>query len=388
MNEELKKALEKLENEFKTQQDELSKKADAIGAQSADYQEHKAQVVKSLADLTKQIEEVKAAINRAAAEQKAGEQKKEVSAERKAFREYLKHGTVMGELKANLQVSDNERGGFLVEPEMGEMIDTLQREVSAMRTLVNVQTITSGDALEAPTVTSKTAGATRRNEGTTSADASDVKFGSKRISVNWLDAVIPASQQALDDISGLEGMLSRFAADDFAITEGAEVLNGTGVGQARGLMTYAASDISQVVSGSSTTFTTAGLLELVGSLKTAYLAGSSFIANRATIFTHLFGLQDQDKRHYLVPDFRNGFQFTLLGFPLVEMPNMPDVAGNALPLAFGNFKRAYTWVERKQLSLFVDPYTARPFTKYIWSKRSGGDVVVKEAIKIQKIATA
>jgi HK97 family phage major capsid protein len=183
-------------------------------------------------------------------------------------------------------------------------------------------------------------------------------------------------------------MLARFAAEDFAITEGNEIINGTGVGQCRGLLTYATGDITQIVSGSNTTFTSTGLLSLVGGLKTAYRNGSSFIANRSTIFTHLFGLKDGEDNHYLVPDFRNGFQFTLLGFPIYEMPNLPDTAQNALPLVFGNFRRAYTFVERKQLSLFVDPYTARPFTKYIWSKRSGGDIVVKEAIKVCKISAS
>jgi HK97 family phage major capsid protein len=387
MNEELKKELEKLEALFKSQQAELSKKQDNLGAQSADYQEHKAQVVKSMAELAKSIDEIKAAMSRVPAQ---GEEKKvEVTKERKAFRDYLANGAgIASESKANLQVSDNTHGGFLVLPEIGEMIDQLQREGSPMRQIVNVVTINSGDALEAPTVTSKTAGATRRNETTTSTDNSNVKFGSKRIAANWLDAVIPASQQAIDDIAGLETMLARFAADDFNITEGNEILLGDGVEKCRGLMTYASTDIAQVVSGSNTTMTTTGLLNLVGALKTPYRNGSSFIANRSTIFGHLFGLQDGENRHYLVPDFRNGFQFTLLGFPVYEMPDLANVSQNALPLVFGNFRRAYTFVERKQLSLFVDPFTARPFTKYIWSKRSGGDVVVKEALKICKVSAA
>ena len=381
---ELKTALEGLEATFKTQQNELNTKLEKLGKDSADYLEHKAKAVDDMVDLTKSIDEIKAAMARAPA---AGEEgKKEDSKETKAFREYLKLGNDMApELKADLSVGDNERGGFLVTPEIGVMIDQLQREVSPMRSLVNVVTINSGDAVESPTTTSKTAGATRRNETTTSTDQSDVKWGQKRIAVNWLDAVIPATQQLQDDVPGLESMLAQFAVEDFAITEGAEVLNGTGVGQARGLMTYASTDIGQVSSGAAAAFTTTGLLSLVGELKTAYRAGSSFIANRSTIFTELFGLKDGENQHYLVPDFRNGFQFTLLGFPLVEMPDMADTAANALPLAFGNFRRAYNWVERKQLSLFVDPYTSRPFTKYIWSKRSGGDMVVNEAIKIQKI---
>ena len=386
---ELKTVLEKLEGTFVTQQKELDVKLKKLGEDSADYLAHKDQSVTAMLDVTKQIDEIKAAINRIPA-QKDSDAKKELTDERKAFQLHLATGTselksMDHELKTTLQVGDDERGGYLVTPEIGTLIDTLQQEISPMRSLVNVIQIMKGDALEAPTIVKKDAGATRRSELTTSTDASDIKFGNKRIAVTWLDAVVPASVQALDDIGGLETMLAQFAAEDFTITEGAEMINGNGVGQARGILDVGSTVISEVNSGAAATFTTTGLLSLVGALKPAYRGGASFIANRSSIFTYLFGLKDSDGQHYLVPDFRNGFSFNLLGFPLIEEPNMPDTAATATPLAFGNFRRAYNWVERKQLSLFVDPYTARPVTKYIWSKRSGGDVVVPEALKIQVI---
>lgn len=385
MNDELKKALEGLEGTFATQQKELGTKLEKLGQDSADYQEHKAKVVADMLEITKQIDEVKAAINRQAVEKQTKEV--EVTDERKALREYFAAGrNLSAEHKANLVVSDDSQGGYFVDPVMGATIDQIQREVSPMRGLVNVLTIGSGDAYEAPTIKNKTVGATRDGELADAEDNNTIAFGHKRISVNWLRAMVPASVQATDDIMGLESMIARMAAEDFAITEGNEILNGTAPMQAKGIMVN--SDISQIVSGAAAAFTTTGLLSLVGGLKTAYRAGSSFIANRSTIFTQLFGLKDGENQHYLVPDFRNGFQFTLLGFPLIEMPDMPDTAADALPLAFGNFRRAYTYVERKQLSLFVDPYTSHPVTKYKWAKRTGGDVVVPEALKIQKIAAS
>jgi HK97 family phage major capsid protein len=383
---ELKTALEGLESTFTEAQKEAGIKLQKLGEDSADYQEYKAKAVDDMLALTKSIDEIKAAMARAPAAN--AEEKKEASPELKAFYAYLKDGKdVSVEHKANLSVTDNERGGYLVNPEIGQLIDTLQREGSNMRNLVNVIQISSGDALESPTKTLKTAGATRRNEVTTSTDQSDIKWGHKRIATNWLDAVIPISQQLMEDVPSVQSDLARDAADDFNITEGAEMLNGTGVGEARGLMTFPTGTIAQISSGAAAAFTTTGLLNLVGGLKTAYTNGASFIANRATIYTNLFGLQNgaNNLEHYLVPDFRDGVQFRLLGYPLIEMPDMPTSAADALPLAFGNFKRAYNWVERKQLTLFVDPFTARPFTKLIWSKRSGGDVVVPEAIKIQKL---
>lgn len=379
---ELKTALEGLESTFTVAQKEMDVKLQKLGTDSADYQEYKAKAVADMVELTASIDEIKAAMNRQAAEAKTAEAP--MTEERKALIEYYKRGERMdGEKKSSLIVSDDSQGGYFVDPVMGATIDQIQREISPMRGLVNVVQISSGDALEAPTITNKTVGATRDGELADAEDNNTIAFGHKRIPANWLRAMVPMSMQATDDIPNLESMIARMAAEDFAITEGAEILNGTDPMQAKGIMENAT--IEQVSSGHATLFTTTGLLDIVGSLKPAYRAGSSFIANRSTIFTHLFGLQDANETHYLVPDFRTGFQFTLLGFPLIEMPDMANTIANSLPLAFGNFRRGYTYVERKQLSLFVDPYTSHPVTKYKWAKRTGGDVVVPESMKIMKI---
>jgi HK97 family phage major capsid protein len=76
----------------------------------------------------------------------------------------------------------------------------------------------------------------------------------------------------------------------------------------------------------------------------------------------------------------------LLGYPVVEAEDMPDVAANAFPIAFGNFKAGYLIAERSATNILRDPFTNKPFVHFYATKRIGGQVLDSEAIKLLKIA--
>ena len=65
---------------------------------------------------------------------------------------------------------------------------------------------------------------------------------------------------------------------------------------------------------------------------------------------------------------------------------MPSVAANALPVAFGDWKQAYTIVDRAGVRVLRDPYSSKPFVLFYTTKRVGGDITNFEAIAIQKIS--
>ena len=66
---------------------------------------------------------------------------------------------------------------------------------------------------------------------------------------------------------------------------------------------------------------------------------------------------------------------------------MATVASNALSVAYGNFAQAYQILDRAGITLLRDPYSAKPYVEFYFTKRVGGDVINKEAIKIGKIAS-
>ncbi len=409
---EITEALGKLEQEFKTQQKDISAKIDKHGENSAEVKNHLAQVE---AVLGKQMDEVKS--TQEGFQQSQNELKQSVKGVQTALnrignnleckdatpeailklREFVTEGKcedvqiaagnkpmVIG--TKSLTVGNDPQAGYLVDPVMGSMFDETVTEFSPIRQVAEVVKISGGDSYERPVNKKGGVGAAWESEVSTSSNTGAPSVGMQNIPVHALRASVYASTQFLDDAANAESWLMTEASEDFATVQNAAYFLGDGVGKPRGLLTYGASDISQVNSGSSTTFTTDGILALMGALKAPYRAAANFMANRTSIFTHLFTLKDEENRHFLVPDFRNGLTFRLVGTPLLEAPDMPNVTGDALSLVYGDFRRGYTIVDRTDMTVLRDPFSAKPFVEFWVRGRFGGDVAVKEAIALQKIS--
>lgn len=67
---------------------------------------------------------------------------------------------------------------------------------------------------------------------------------------------------------------------------------------------------------------------------------------------------------------------------------MPNVAANALSIAFGDFGRGYLIVHRQGVRVLRDPYSAKPYVLFYITKRVGGGVQDFDAIKLLKFATS
>ncbi len=79
----------------------------------------------------------------------------------------------------------------------------------------------------------------------------------------------------------------------------------------------------------------------------------------------------------------------LAGYGIAENEQMPDIAADAKAIAFGNFKRGYTIVDRiGTRNSRRDPYTNKPFVGFYTTKRTGGMLVDSQAIKLLKTAAA
>jgi HK97 family phage major capsid protein len=78
----------------------------------------------------------------------------------------------------------------------------------------------------------------------------------------------------------------------------------------------------------------------------------------------------------------------LMGFPLVEAEDMPDIGSGTTPIAFGDFGRGYLVVDRAGVRVLRDPYSAKPYVLFYTTKRVGGGVQDFDAIKLIKFGTA
>jgi HK97 family phage major capsid protein len=96
--------------------------------------------------------------------------------------------------------------------------------------------------------------------------------------------------------------------------------------------------------------------------------------------------KDDNGAYLWAPPASLGQAATLMGFPVVEAEDMPDIALNACAIAFGDFKRGYLIVDRAGMRVLRDPYSAKPYVLFYTTKRVGGGVQDFAAIKLLKFA--
>ena len=208
-----------------------------------------------------------------------------------------------------------------------------------------------------------------------------------------------ASQAMLDDAAfNLEAWLGNEISMEFARAEGAAFINGSGTNQPRGFLgaptslltdaTRPFGTVQHAVSGNAATLGTnpeLKLIDLVHSLKAAHRQGATWVMNSSTL-AEVRKLKASDGSFLWQPGIAEGQPDRLIGYPVVEAGDMPDIAANAFPIAFGNFRAGYLIAERSATSILRDPFTNKPFVHFYAVKRIGGQVLDSEAIKLLKIS--
>ena len=235
----------------------------------------------------------------------------------------------------------------------------------------------------------------------TEANAAETGAGGiERISipVHELSAMPKASQRLLDDAAfDVEAWLAERIADRFARAEAAAFITGDGAGKPRGILSYptaiagieAEGQIGTVSSGSLGEFADleAGdrLVDLVYALGAEYRANASFLMNSKTAAT-IRKMKDLEGRFIWVDSLAAGQPAQLLGYPVMISEDMPDIDMESLSIAFGDFRAAYTVVERPDLRVLRDPFSAKPHVLFYATKRVGGGVTDFRAVKLMKFA--
>jgi HK97 family phage major capsid protein len=91
-----------------------------------------------------------------------------------------------------------------------------------------------------------------------------------------------------------------------------------------------------------------------------------------------------------MPGLASGVTNTINGASYVEMPDMPSIGAGTYPVAFGDWARAYTLVDRISMEFLRDPYTQATSgnVRFIFRRRQGGQVTLAEAINKLKISAS
>jgi HK97 family phage major capsid protein len=302
------------------------------------------------------------------------------------------------ERKAMSAGSDPDGGYMLPHSTMGRMVTKLY-EQSIMRQIADVVTI-STEKIEG-LVDDDEQDAGWVSELGSRSDSGTPQVRKYEIAAHEMYAMPKISQKLIDDAStDVEGWLAGKVADKFARVEGTAFWQGTGTGQPRGLASYttaATADGSRawgqfehVVTGANGDFHTTQfdpLHDIQGAMKDHFLANAQWVMRRE-VRTKARKLKESTTNRYLwEPGMQVGAPERLNGYPVRVDQYMPTLATGSLSLAFGDFRQAYTIVDRLGVRTLRDPYTAKPYVVFYSTKRTGGGAMNFEAVKFLKFST-
>ena len=320
---------------------------------------------------------------------------------RDAFVErYLRRGIDAAPEMKSLSGASGAEGGYAVPREIDGSIAATLKTLSPIRSIATVvQTGTSGYRKLVATGSMGTGwvGETAARPETATRSFAEIVPPTGELYAN------PAASQAMldDAMFNVEDWLAEQLGREFAIAEGSAFVNGNGTNRPKGFLTYTATNeidsvrafgsLQYLATGTAGAFPASNpqdkLVELVHSLKAPYRQGACWVMNSDTL-SRIRKFKTTDGAFIWQPGMVEGQAATLLGYPVVEAEDMPDVAANSLSIAFGNFRAGYLVADRGETRILRDPFSNKPFVHFYATKRVGGAIIDSQAIKLMKFAAS
>lgn len=314
---------------------------------------------------------------------------------------YIRKGAEMDVARLqskSLNITANAEGGFAVPQEIDQSIERKLRDVSPIRAIASVVQVGTSNYKKLVSVSGAASGWV--GEQDVRSETSAPQFAEVAPTIGEIYANPAATQSMLDDaFFDVEAWLSEELSIEFGAREGAAFVNGDGVNKPRGFLTYttAAQDdasrafgtLEHVPTGVAGDFPASNpsdiLVDLVHALRPSYRQGAVFVMNTNTL-ARIRKFKDADGNYLWRPGLGEAAPATLLGYPVMEAEDMPDIGTDTSAIAFGNFTRGYLIADRMGTRILRDPYSNKPFVHFYATRRTGGAVVNSEAIKLLKFS--
>ena len=288
-------------------------------------------------------------------------------------------------------------GGFAVPEIIGERISEFQKLYSPIRSIARVQVVGTSDYKELLDIGGEASG--WAGDGDARTETATPSLRERAPTHGTLYCYPKASEESLEDIFfDVGNWLANKCGKEMAVQEGSAFITGDGTKKPTGFLntaavatdddgspTRGAEELQFVASGSAAALTADGLIDLVYKLNSMHRANGVFVMNSATT-AEVRKLKDSQNQYLWQMGIAAGQPSTLLGYPVVTAEGMPDVAANALPVAFGDWQDGYLITDRaSDLRISVDDNTTSPgFVKWYIRKRVGGILLNNNAIKVAK----
>lgn len=294
--------------------------------------------------------------------------------------------------------STGAAGGFALPEIIERAIARLSVDISPIRQIATVRMVGSPDYKELFDVNGAAfewlGEAATRNQ-TNTPDLAEVAptFG-------LASAKPQASEESLDDLFfDVENWLVSSAAEAIAQGEGAAFVAGNGTNRPTGFLSGPAplstADASRafgtlqyIPGGQAAAMPTSAdiFYDIIHSLRARYRANARWVTSKL-VLAAMRKYKDSQNQYLWQPSLVTDQPATFMGYPITEAEDMPAVAANAFPVAFGDFKEGYLIADRVGMRMTRDEITTPGFVKFYVRKRVGGKLRNTQAIKLLKIAT-
>jgi HK97 family phage major capsid protein len=290
------------------------------------------------------------------------------------------------------------KGGLAVPLEIDAVIDRVMLSGSPIRSIAQVVDIGTANYRRLITTTGVVSGWVAETQGR--AETETPNFAEIAPPMGELYANPAASQAMLDDAGfDVESWLGEEIGREFARAEGVAFVTGDGINKPRGFLsnpvaatgdaTRAFGTLQFVTSGAAGNFAAAApqdrLVDLVHALAAPYRQGATWVMNSATL-ARLRKFKTSDGAFIWQPALAADQPQTLLGYPVMEVDAMPDIAADSLSIAFGNFRAGYLIAQRRDTTVLKDPYSNKPYVHFYATRRVGGTLLDSRAIKLMRFS--
>lgn len=338
----------------------------------------------------------------------SGEEVKKENTRREAMRKFLSVGekgvtaeemkmlSTPANTKSVMTSNDFSTGGIFANEDLMTEMEKDFLNYSAVRNLVSVKNTVEKEITFNKSPLSGRTKAYRRGELDEALESGKLKFEKGRVPLYACTSLIKATREDIQYSTAvdLESLIVEEATESFAVAEANEIINGTGVEQAEGILNN--KDIEKIKTATTGVITFEDINGLYVALKGIYRKNAVFGAN-SVVIKMLMDLKDSSGRPIffwnkpltdtIVGDGNARIEATgtLYGKPLYEIPEMPDTVTTGKPmLIFGDFQTGYVLGNRVEMYMLRDENSDAKtgVVNFIFERYFGGAVKRAEAFKI------
>lgn len=276
-------------------------------------------------------------------------------------------------------------GGYLVPEEYDTRLIEQLEEENIFRKLGTTIT-TSGERKINIAATKPAAAWIDEGEALTFGDAT---FAQINLDAHKLHVAVKVTEELLyDNAFKLEQYILRQFAKALSNAEEDAFINGTGTGQPLGVLAAEGGAEIGVTTTSATDITYDDLVDLVYSLKRPYRKNAAFLCNDQTLGT-LRKLTDKNGRSLWQDSVQDGEPGRILGYKVYTSPYFPVITAGMPAIAFGDYSY-YNIGDRgtRSFSELKELFAGNGMIGFVAKERVDGKLVLPEAVKVLKMATA